>query len=98
MATRIRNPFAKAASLRACFERRGSVVEPPILQACRKPARSLREDIRRACVRDVGRDGGANRCCAPIIPCQWCKFAIYAHGADPGTLYYAGEVFRRQEA
>lgn len=87
---------AKAASLRALFEREGAVVvEPPILQSAETLLDLYGEDIRaRAYVTSDALRG--EQMLRPDFTVPVVQMHM-AEGAEPARYTYAGEVFRRQE-
>lgn len=87
---------ARAAALRADFERHGAqVVEPPILQPAGTLLDLYGEDIRaRAYVTSDALRG--EQMLRPDFTVPVVQMHM-AHGADPARYTYAGEVFRRQE-
>tara|TARA_R110002020_G_scaffold475731_1_gene711937 strand:- start:3654 stop:4733 length:1080 start_codon:yes stop_codon:yes gene_type:complete len=87
---------ARAAILRAGFERHGAqVVEPPILQPADTLLDLYGEDIRaRAYVTSDALRG--EQMLRPDFTVPVVQMHM-AHGADPARYTYAGEVFRRQE-
>ena len=87
---------AKAAALRAQFERHGAqAVEPPILQPADTLLDLYGEDIRaRAYVTSDALRG--EQMLRPDFTVPVVQMHM-AHGADPARYTYAGEVFRRQE-
>ena len=87
---------ARAAALRAGFERHGAqAVEPPILQPADTLLDLYGEDIRaRAYVTSDALRG--EQMLRPDFTVPVVQMHM-AHGADPARYTYAGEVFRRQE-
>lgn len=95
MATRAETN-AKAAALRAGFERAGAqLVEPPLLQPAATLLDLYGEDIRgRAYVTSDALRG--EQMLRPDFTVPVVQMHM-ANGADPARYTYAGEVFRRQE-